>query len=340
MCESRGITNLCPISPSAKAHELFGIGVGEPSRELGAGVRSGNRNQVGLPLSLHVHLGGDVVAGEASSEGLCRPVSDPLKRCKRCVGGCFAGWILIAGRGSAEEARVETRILEEKGRRRRVLRLLQQRKAERRAPHRRDANQNEPDDGGALLRPPHGGQAPGSALLASPHVCPFISTLPGPARSVSAPATMRASLQGSDGRGRRLRWPLHRRFGASRSGSSASSSTCVPVRPRTGSANHRANDADAQRHDRPCGSYLRQPRTTQRHIPGTLQSSMLELAQLSRELLPKMWDSNTRLFSHKTRIGRDRTYVNEQANPLYSAIALVGLLEDGAADGARRFRRS
>jgi hypothetical protein len=61
---------------------------------------------------------------------------------------------------------------------------------------------------------------------------------------------------------------------------------------------------------------------------------MLELAKLSRELLPNMWDLNTRLFSNKTRIGRDDTYINERANPLYSAIALVGLLEDGAADGA------
>jgi hypothetical protein len=62
---------------------------------------------------------------------------------------------------------------------------------------------------------------------------------------------------------------------------------------------------------------------------------MLTLATLSRELLPKMWDSHTGLFSHKTRIGRDGTYVNEQANPLYSAIALVGLLEDGAAEGVQ-----
>ncbi len=63
---------------------------------------------------------------------------------------------------------------------------------------------------------------------------------------------------------------------------------------------------------------------------------MVELAELSRELLPKMWDSKTRLFSHRTRLGSRGTYVNEQANALYSAIALVGLLEDGSADGPRR----
>ena len=43
-----------------------------------------------------------------------------------------------------------------------------------------------------------------------------------------------------------------------------------------------------------------------------------------------MWDSNTGLFSHKTRIGDDGSYINERGNPLYSAMAIVGLLEDEA----------
>ncbi len=61
--------------------------------------------------------------------------------------------------------------------------------------------------------------------------------------------------------------------------------------------------------------------------------SLNELGKLAREVLPRMWNPTTRLFSHKTRVGPDRSYVNERSNPLYSAMALVGLLEDEAAGG-------
>jgi hypothetical protein len=60
---------------------------------------------------------------------------------------------------------------------------------------------------------------------------------------------------------------------------------------------------------------------------------MPELAQLARDLLPEMWDPKSRLFSHKTWIGADGRYVNHGANPLYSAVALIGFLEDAAAGG-------
>ena len=63
-----------------------------------------------------------------------------------------------------------------------------------------------------------------------------------------------------------------------------------------------------------------------------LQASILELAALSRRALPQMWNGEAHLFSHKTRIGKGGEYVNEDVNPLYSAIALIGLLEHGSPD--------
>ena len=89
------------------------------------------------------------------------------------------------------------------------------------------------------------------------------------------------------------------------------------------------------------GGHAPRPQTGDRHLSSSaaaLQSSMLELAALSRTLLPEMWDSQTRLFSHKTTLGADHAYLNRRANPLYSAVALVGLLEDGAGHGGAPYR--
>ena len=58
----------------------------------------------------------------------------------------------------------------------------------------------------------------------------------------------------------------------------------------------------------------------------------LNSAVLSRRALPQMWNGEAHLFSHKTRIGKGGEYVNEDVNPLYSAIALIGLLEHGSPD--------
>ncbi|MFL5897558.1 MAG: hypothetical protein ACJ76D_03715 [Solirubrobacterales bacterium] len=50
-----------------------------------------------------------------------------------------------------------------------------------------------------------------------------------------------------------------------------------------------------------------------------------ELAELSLDALPGMFDAETGLFSHKTTI-RDGRFANREPNVLYSAVSLVGIL--------------
>jgi hypothetical protein len=54
-------------------------------------------------------------------------------------------------------------------------------------------------------------------------------------------------------------------------------------------------------------------------------SQLGELAELSLDLLPRMFDEEQGLFSHKTVVA-DGCYVNREPNVLYSAVSLVGIL--------------
>jgi hypothetical protein len=56
------------------------------------------------------------------------------------------------------------------------------------------------------------------------------------------------------------------------------------------------------------------------------RSQLRELAEIALRLLPEMWEPDSGLFSHKT-LREDGRYVNRGPNAHYSAIALVGLLE-------------
>lgn len=47
----------------------------------------------------------------------------------------------------------------------------------------------------------------------------------------------------------------------------------------------------------------------------------------ARELLPRMRDPNTGLYAHKTTLDTEGRYVHSGANPLYTAIALIGASE-------------
>jgi hypothetical protein len=60
--------------------------------------------------------------------------------------------------------------------------------------------------------------------------------------------------------------------------------------------------------------------------PPTTRSQLRELAEIALKLLPEMWDPDSGLFSHKT-LREGGRYVNRGPNVHYSAIALVGLLE-------------
>jgi hypothetical protein len=58
-----------------------------------------------------------------------------------------------------------------------------------------------------------------------------------------------------------------------------------------------------------------------RPVPGQLE----ELASLALDILPRLRSPTTGLFSHKTHLDSGR-YVNQGANPFYTAICLIGLV--------------
>jgi hypothetical protein len=60
--------------------------------------------------------------------------------------------------------------------------------------------------------------------------------------------------------------------------------------------------------------------------PKDTRSRLRELADVALELLPRMCDPDTALFSHKT-LRAEGDYVNQRPNLAYSAISVVGLLE-------------
>jgi hypothetical protein len=56
-----------------------------------------------------------------------------------------------------------------------------------------------------------------------------------------------------------------------------------------------------------------------------MAADLADLADLSLDVLPAMFDPGTGLFSHKTTV-RDGEHVNREPNLLYSTVSLVGLL--------------
>jgi hypothetical protein len=70
-------------------------------------------------------------------------------------------------------------------------------------------------------------------------------------------------------------------------------------------------------------------------VGSKLRTTMTELAVLSRKILPTMRSPDTGLFCLKMRLDIDGRIINEGTSPLYSAVALIGLFEDGIAGGSR-----
>jgi hypothetical protein len=66
-----------------------------------------------------------------------------------------------------------------------------------------------------------------------------------------------------------------------------------------------------------------------RGIPGQLD----ELANLALDVLPRLIDPTSALFSHKTQL-RSGRYVNQGASPFYTAICLIGLASHGSERSA------
>ncbi|HYP55485.1 MAG TPA: hypothetical protein VEQ41_04190 [Solirubrobacterales bacterium] len=56
-----------------------------------------------------------------------------------------------------------------------------------------------------------------------------------------------------------------------------------------------------------------------------MDENLADLAALSLEVLPRMLDEDSGLFSHKTVV-RDGAYANREPNVLYSTVSLVGIL--------------
>ena len=65
----------------------------------------------------------------------------------------------------------------------------------------------------------------------------------------------------------------------------------------------------------------------------TLCGRLEELASLALDILPRLRDPTSGLFSHKTHLDSGG-YVNEGANPFYTAICLIGLVSDGSGRAA------
>ena len=60
---------------------------------------------------------------------------------------------------------------------------------------------------------------------------------------------------------------------------------------------------------------------------GPLPGRLRELASLALEILPGLTNPTSGLFSHKTHLTSGR-YVNQGANPFYTAVCLIGLVSD------------